>query len=230
MINLFIGFDTATAKAQAREEAQKAKRELIVFGEGAEAFERVPSYLVAQGLFSPKLALMLDRPLENSEGREIIKEHIDSFIESEIPVFIIENALSAEDKKLFPKSIKPVEFGKKEKADRLLPFAMSDAFLKGDRKGAWIEFQKLMIGGAQIEEIHGTLSWAVRSALVAAKTAGPDEAGLKPFVYTKSRRVAEKLGVEKVENISRRLVTLYHNARAGGADMALTLERLILEK
>lgn len=227
MIHLYIGIDVMAAKAEAR---KRAKGEVVFFGEGFEPFSSAPSYLLSQGLFSPKVALVFDRALESTEGKEVIAEHAELLHEASADVFVIETTLPAEIKKLFPKGAQVTDFGKKEVEERPMPFAFSDAFMAGDRKGAWIEYQKLLAQGLSAEELHGTLSWAVRSALVAFKTKSADEAGLKPFVYTKSKRFVEKLGVEVVENFSRKLVHIYHRARAGQGDMTLGLEKLILEK
>lgn len=227
MIHLYVGIDNASAKTEAR---KRAKGEVVVFGEGAQPFDTALSYLGSQGLFAPKISLLFDRALESAEGKALFEEHAETLHSNDMDVFVIETALNAEAKKLFPKGVAVTDFGKKEAEERLMPFALSDAFMAGDRKGAWIEYQKLLGQGLSAEEIHGTLSWAVRSALLSAKTKSADEAGLKPFVYTKSKRFAEKLGVNVVENMSRKLVHLYHRARAGQGDMALGIEKLILEK
>lgn len=227
MIHLYIGVDTAAAKTKAR---KRATGEMVMFGEGGQPLDTALSYLGSQGLFVPKISLVFDRVLESAEGKALFEEHGDTFHAHDMDVFVIEVALPAEVKKLFPKNVAITDFGKKEVEERPMPFAFSDAFMAGDRKGAWIEYQKLLAQGLSAEELHGTLSWAVRSALLALKTKSAEEAGLKPFVYSKSKRFAEKLGVGVVQNLSRKLISVYHRARAGQGDMALGLEKLILEK
>ena len=227
MLHLFIGINTAAAKTRAR---KSVRGEAVFFGEGAHAFETALTYLSSRGLFSENITLILDRPFETTEGKALLEAHAQALHESSVDVYVIETSLSAEQKKFFPKNATVEDFGKAEKEERLLPFALSDAFMSGDRKNAWIEYQKLMSHGMTPEEIHGTLSWVVRSALLAAKTKSATEAGLKPFVYTKSKRVAEKHGIAHVEELSRRLVALYHSARAGEGALALLLESFLLEK
>lgn len=227
MLYLFVGPDTPKAKARVRKDALG---EVVVVGDGGVSFEEAPILVSSQGLFSKRLTLLLDRPLQNAAGRALIAEHAELLHESSTDVYVVESELALADKKLFPKGVSVTEFGKKVAEERPLPFTLADAFLAHDRKRAWIEYQKLRSAGISSEEIHGTLSWAVRSALIASKTKSPDEAGLKPFVYTKSRRAAEKLGLAQVEELSRKLVALYHRARAGEGDMALGIERLLLEK
>lgn len=239
MLYVFVGPDIARAKKEAR--ALSKKTECVFFGEGNEPFQLAPGVFASQGLFSSKVSLVLDRPLETLEGQELVRNYSKKFHESDVAVFIIQpetysqvlknlGIKKEEAKEVFPKGVEVVEFGEHSTEERLLPFGLSDAFMRGDRKVAWIEFRKLISAGAGIEELHGTLLWAVRSALIAAKTKNAIEAGLKPFVYSKSKRFAEKMGILNVEELSRRLVGVYHDARAGKADMELGIEKLILEK
>lgn len=229
MLHLFVGIDTARAKTEARRRATGA--ETVVFGEGGESFERALEFLGTRGLFASAVVLIIDQPLETAEGRALIEEHAAFLQESSAEVFVVEASLTAEQKKLFPRGVTFEKFGgATEKAERPMPFGLSDAFMRGDRKAAWIEFRKLITAGASAEELHGTLSWAARSAIVAAKTKNAEEAGLKPFVYTKSKRFAEKLGIVRVEELSRALVRTYHQARMGNGSLELKLEQLILEQ
>jgi len=230
MLYVFTGIDTARAKAEAHKIAQKD--EVIVFGEGGESFERVATHLSSQGLFSPKAALILDRPFETAEGKALISEHAKNFGKSPLSIFVIAPHLSAIEKKLFPKDTEFKIFEPKGIREAVRPnvFAFTDSFMAGDRKKTWLGYQKLLTAGISAEEIHGALLWAVRSALIALKTSDAEEAGLKPFVFTKSRRVAERLGVERVEEFSRSLIEIYHKARSGVGSIELGIEHLILEK
>jgi hypothetical protein len=53
---------------------------------------------------------------------------------------------------------------------------------------------------------------------------------LKPFVYSKAKRAAERIGPEKAESLSRELVSLYHAARAGEGPLEDLLEAFLLKK
>ena len=230
MLYVFSGTDTAKAKVEARKLAKGC--EVIAFGEGGESFDRVMSYVGSRGLFAPEIALLIDRPLENTEGKALIEEHAEALHKADIKTFVITGPLSATDKKLFPRGAEFKEFEPKGKQEYVRPnvFGFTDAFLAGDRKKTWIGYRKLISEGVAPEEIHGALMWAIRSALISAKTKSATEAGLKPFVYSKSKRAAEKLGIEKVEQYSRELVAAYHQARSGVGELGLNLELVLLEK
>lgn len=230
MLYVFTGSNTAKAKQEARKKAGKA--EVVLFGEGGEVFEKAASYLGSSGLFAPKVVLILDRPLETAEGKELLENFGEAFFKGDMDVFVIAGKIKATEKKLFPKKAEFKEFEDKSQQTpgRLNVFGLGDAFLAGDRKKTWIEYRKLILEGIPPEEIHGVLSWAVRSALLAGKTKSATESGLKPFVYSKSKRAFEKLGEEKVEEYSRQLVRTYHQARAGQGTLENNLELLLLEK
>ena len=68
------------------------------------------------------------------------------------------------------------------------------------------------------------------SVLLAGKTKNATDAGLKPFVYSKSKQMVEKTGLSHFEMLSRHLVATYHQARAGEGELELGLEKLLLEK
>lgn len=230
MLYVFTGSNTAKAKAEARKKAGKA--EIVLFGEGGESFERAAGHLGASGLFAPKVALIIDRPLETAEGKELLENFGDAFLKVDMDVFVIAGPLKATEKKLFPKKAEFKEFEDKPKQEYVRPntFAFADSFLASDKKKTWIGYRKLITEGVSPEEIHGTLSWAVRSALLAGKTNSATESGLKPFVYSKSKRAFEKLGEETVEQYSRNLVSVYHRARAGEGTLENNLELLLLGK
>lgn len=226
MLYVFSG-DTKKAKEEAKKLSKKA--EIVLFGEGGHLFLEAPSYL-GSGLFTKEVALIVDEPLETAEGRELLEKYGEELNKSENNVFVVISDLKVAEKKLFPRGTKFEKFESKtvKAPERPNMFAFTDAFLSGDKKKTWLGYRKLISSGISAEEIHGVLMWAIRSTLLSLKTNSAGEAGLKPFVYTKSKRAGEKLGEEKVENLSRELVAVYHRARAGEGEMELGLERMML--
>ncbi len=229
MLYIFSGSDTAKAKEKAQQLAKG--HELVRFGEGGEPFANVPGYLASQGLFSPKVALLLDRPLDDAEGKELLLEKGDDLAEAEALVLVIEVHIDAATKKKLPKSAKVESFDQKEKPEEPPPnvFVLTDAFASGNRKSAWILYRRLIDAGSAPEEIHGALSWQAR-AMVVSKKASVDESGLKPFVYSKAKRASERMSVEDAEGLSRELVSILHKSRMGEGDLEDLLEAFLLKK
>jgi DNA polymerase III delta subunit len=230
MLYIFTGSDTLKAKEKALKLAKG--HELVRFGEGGEPVMSALAYIGARGMFSPKVALLIDRPFETEEGKEFFKEHLGALQESDTLVFIIEPVLDAAAKKAIPKKAEVESFDLEEKSDEPLPsvFALTDAFAAGDRKKSWVLYRRFIEEGVVPEEIHGALAWQARALVLAAKTKSATQSGLKPFVYMKSKRIADSLGEEKTEAISRELVSLYHRSRAGEGDLEDLLEVFLLKK
>lgn len=115
-----------------------------------------------------------------------------------------------------------------EKGRRLNLFVLADALGARDRKKAWMLLISLLRQGAKPEELAGVLHWQVRSMLVASRVATAEEANMKAFVFEKSRRYAKQFADRELADLSRRLVTLYHESHRGGGQLDLLLERFVL--
>lgn len=229
MLYLFLGPDITRAKEKAHKTAKGC--EVVRVGEGGVSIEEGLEALKAVGLFSPQIALICDRLFESGHGETFIETHRDELVLVPAPVFIIEPSLTAAQKKLFPKKTLIEEFETKNVSTSQPPnvFSLTDSFLAGDRKKSWLTYRSLIDAGIPPEEIHGVLSWAVRSTLISLRTETPEEAGLKPFVYNKSKRAGEKMGYEKVAALSRNLSSIYHRSRMGEGSLELFVENALLE-
>jgi DNA polymerase III delta subunit len=230
MLYVLAGSDME--KIKARTAALSKGHETVRFGEGGEAFSDALSRVGAQGLFSKKIALVLDRPLETEEGKELLLEHAKELSDADMPIIAIQPELDAASQKKLPKSAEVEEFEQRKKAETpaLSVFALTDAFASGDRKNSWILYRRLIEAGSAPEEIHGALSWQARALVLASKTESAAEAGLKPFVYSKAKRASARLGAEGSEQLSRELVKMIHESRMGAGDLEDLLEAFLLRK
>jgi DNA polymerase III delta subunit len=230
MLYIFTGSDIRAAKAKIL--TLTKSHETVHFGEGAELFENALGYIGARGIFSSNIALVLDHPLDTKEGTTLFENHLGDFVESNVLIVIIQSTIPAALKKKIPKKANIESFDLPQKEELPLPsvFALTDSFIAGDRKKTWILYRKFMEEGSAPEEIHGALSWAVRSLVLAGKAKSAAEAGLKPFVYTKAKRNILRIPLEKAEELSRELVSLYHRARGGQGELEDLLEIFLLKK
>lgn len=230
MLYVLTGSDTMKAKARAM--ALLKGYELVRFGEGAEAFANVPGYLGASGLFSKKIALLLERPSESDDGETLLSEHAKDFAEADMPIVVIEldiNSGVLKNLRMIA-TVEEFELGEKEEIPAPSVFALTDAFASGNRKDSWVLYRKLIASGSAPEEVHGALSWQARAMVLASKTKSAAESGLKPFVYSKAKRASARLGEVESENLSRELVRLLHVSRMGGGDLEDLLEIFLLKK
>lgn len=228
MLYVLLGSDFVKIKKRIVEISKG--HEVVRFGEGAEPVASAAARLGSSGLFSPKIALHLDRPLEDAESKSFFIEHVKNFANADTVVIATALALDAETKKKIPKNAGVETFDvKEEKEPAPNAFALTDAYVKGDRKQMWVLYRQFIESGMSAEEIHGVLSWQVRALVLASKTKGAIEAGLKPFVYTKAKSALASIQ-RPPEEVSRELVSIYHQSRAGQGSLENLLEVFLLKK
>lgn len=231
MLVCCIGDDVVRAKAEVLKRARGS--EVVRVGEGGELLESALGYLEQRGMFTPRVTLVIDRPMDSAEGKEYVLEHAETFAASDTQVFIIQPDVDAVTKKKLEK-LGTVEVYDVPHTQNVAPppnsFALVDAVQAGDRKRAWILYRQLIVSGASAEEVHGTLAWAARGVVLASKTKSADEAGMKPFPYDKAKRVARTLPPGVAEAQSAELVRLYHDARMGRGTLEDLLEVYLLRR
>ena len=230
MLTIFVGTDVVRAKAEAAKRAKGS--EVVRLGEGGEPFSAALGYVEQRGMFAPAVTLVLDRPLETDEGKELMSEYGETLVAASAQVYAIVGDVTLTEQKKFPKGAKVESFELKSVTEVVPPntFALVDAVQAGDKKRAWILYQQLLASGASAEEIHGTLAWAARGVVLASNTKSADEAGMKPFPYGKAKDVARKVGRDVAVHNSAELVKLYHDARRGMGSLEDLLEVYLLKK
>ena len=179
------------------------------------------------GLFAEHHIVVLDRVFYALESENVI----ESMKDSEHVFIIFEDKLQKEDLKYLQKnSEKSEEFNepKPDKKDsRKNFFALTDAVCSGDKKRSWMLYRELIDDGASAEEIQPMLFWQIKTMLIASESKNAVEAGLKPFVFTKSRRGTEKYGKERVRELSRKIVNALYDSRQG-KNLENELEKILL--
>ena len=99
-----------------------------------------------------------------------------------------------------------------------------------DKKRAWMLLQHARMCDVGAEEIHGTIFWQVKMMLVCKDANSAEQAGVKPFVFGKSKRGANSFTTEELRMLSGNLVHAYHEAHRGGMPLYDALETLILRQ
>jgi|GEM_PF-124415 DNA polymerase III delta subunit len=108
-------------------------------------------------------------------------------------------------------------------------FDLADALGDRDKKKLWILYRHAIDAGKVPEEIHGIFFWQVKSMILASRSTSAALAGLKPFVYSKSKRYAERFTSAELAHILERLVSIYHDAHRSLHDFETDLEIFILQ-
>ena len=109
------------------------------------------------------------------------------------------------------------------------PFALQDAIGEKSAKKIWIEYQKLLFQGIEVEDlIHKILS-KVRDMAFIGLGAEASDLGIKDFPYGKSKRDLKNWKPEELKNFYTKLVSMYHEARMGKEDLEIALEKALLQ-
>jgi len=184
------------------------------------------------GLFEQKHIVVLDNVFESKEYKDAVVKKIKDISASENIFIILEGKLDKKTVTKIEKNTEKVqEFVKStpdEKKKDFNIFALTDAIGRRDRKKAWVLLQQATAEGVSPENVHGTIFWGMKSMLLARGAKTAKEAGLNPFVFSKSVSFSKNFKDGELENTSSRLISIYHEARRGGAELGIALELFIL--
>lgn len=107
-------------------------------------------------------------------------------------------------------------------------FAFADALFSKNKALAWQEFQKLKEAGVAGEEIHGVMWWQLKSMFLTMMSKSAAEAGISPFVFTKSKKMCQTWDIQDLHNLSNQIVEIYHKSHRGECDLMIEIERVVL--
>jgi len=182
----------------------------------------------ASSLFGGTEIFVIDTPSENTEFEEEVKSHLKEMSESVNTFIVIEGALLAGPKKEYNKYAESLEEFKVMATERFNTFSMADALTDKDKRKLWLLLQEAKAAGLSEEEIIGTLWWQLKSLRLAATTNSPNEAGMKDFPYNKAKRSLANFKDGEIDELSRSLLTVYHDGHGGIRDIDTALEKWII--
>ena len=239
MIYLLYGNDTHTS----RKKLHALLNSLFKKRPDAEHFhitsENISNFSVeelvsSQGLFEQKYIVVLDnlfpdKVKDKDKRSELLKLLKEMQIAEHVFIFL-EGKLDKKTTTRFEKYAEKIqEFSVEEKKkERFNTFSLTDALGKRDRKNLWTLYQKAKVENIADEEIHGILFWQIKSMLLTLQSSSAKEAGLNPFVFSKSKGFLKNYSEEEVRSLSQKLIELSHDARRGIHDFDTALERFIL--
>lgn len=252
MFYLFYGADTAKARSQAHKTVEAAKKK----HETAESFKldsenfsagKLDELTASQGLFYSAFIILADNLCDEADISEVLLKKLKELKESPNFFVFLEGALNKKELEKFEKYAEKVEgfkkperkLNKKEalaaKGEKIDFFEFANTLGERNKKLLWTLYQDALAEDVASEEVHAMFFWQVKSMLAAVKSKDATEAGLNPYVFTKSKGYARNYGTttdqseKKLKEMSTRLFEMYHEAHRGKADFAVALERFILE-
>lgn len=231
MLCVFFGNDVVTVRKEAFDfvDAKKGDREVHLIEAGN--FE--PNWLgeAAGGvsLFGGSQIYVLDNWSENKEAYEELTNNLEAIGRSGNDFVVIEGTLLAAEKKKFQKWADEMSEYKKAAGEEFNSFSLTDALLKRDRKSLWLLWNEALMSGKSSEELIGVLWWQLKTLRLAEVTNSPEEAGQKPFPYSKAKRALGKFKEGELQAISRELLKVTNESRLGGLESSLAIERWLLK-
>jgi DNA polymerase III delta subunit len=237
MIYFLYGEESDKAREKAHElmDALLKKRpDASLFHLDAESWtaEEMERLIGGSGLFQSNYIVFLNGVLENSEAEDLVLSRLKELEESPNVFIMLEGIVKKLVKdKIEKRASKSQEFSSEDIPVRAEfgNFALADALGRRDKKELWVLLQKAVTEGKAPEEFHGMLFWQTKCMLQAANAKSPADSGLKPFVYSKSLRYSKNYSLDELGEKSAELVSIYHEARRGGDDLDIALEKFVLD-
>lgn len=237
MLTVFIGEDGATTKKELNKELtavlKKNPNSSVLRPADLSSVPAILELASQEALFGDPTVVILDE-LFSQKDADLLIAAIPEFAKSANPFLAFERKMKKDLRNIIEKAGgKIVEVAPKtspKQKEEPLPFALSDAVARKDKRAAWMELLRLLRLGLTAEELHGTIFWAVKSMLLAKDYSAADagKLGLAPGAYQKFARAAMKWEREELRRMMDELVDMYHRAHSGGMPLDICLERLIL--
>ncbi len=235
MLYVFYGTDTLkvadqTSRLVANLLVKRPDAQVFSFESGAVSERDIDELVEAQGLFVEKHIIVLKQMFDVAESRDMIMERLEKFASTKNVIVVSENKLLAAHKKALTKHATKIEEHKKEVVSEVKfnVFSLADALGARNKRGLWTGYVQALRAGLEPESIHGTLHWAVKAMMIASKVSSADEAGQKSFTYNNYKRFAGNYTKKELGNLSKSLISIYHEARHGKHDLKVALEKWCL--
>ncbi len=208
---------------------------------------KLDELIASQGLFYSGSIIMADNLGEEEEILGMVLGKLKEIKESPNFFVFLEGKLNKKELEKYKKYtekaeefIKPFKkLNKKEelalKGEKVDFFDFTNALGEKNKKLLWTLYQDALAEEVHLEEIHAMFFWQVKAMLGALKSADATEAGLNPYVFSKSKNYAKNFGKNneeiesKLKEMSQKLFEIYHEAHRGKTDFAVALEKFILE-
>jgi len=202
---------------------------------------KLDELIASQGLFYSGSVVLADNLCEEEEITEILLKKLKEIKESPNFFVFLEGKLNKKELEKFKKYADKVEEFKKperkltkkevlaEKGEKVDFFDFTNALGEKNKKKLWTLYQDALMEEVPSEEIHAMFFWQVKAMLGAVKCKDATEAGLNPYVFTKSKNYAKNFNENRLKEMSTKLFEMYHQAHRGKIDFAVALEKFILE-
>jgi DNA polymerase III delta subunit len=227
MLHLFYGSGPKQIKIEKLTKALGG--EVLKINDLDFSLERLKELASARSLFAEKMTIVLSNVLEKEGSAEEVSDFLEELAGSPNTFIFIENEVTSTLLLAFKENGETILVdGKKESKPAFNIFSLTDAFGGRDKKKAWLLFIEATKFSAP-EEIAQMIFWQIKNMLLVKRAKGGENLGLNPYVAKKAGAASQKFTILELKNLSRKLVGIFHESRRTGRDLAVSLEKLILE-
>ena len=233
-------FEEARLKAgELVQSLEKKKPDAALFKFDADKWDPVffEELVGSQGLFERKYIVFLNTVFSDKTIKEFILDRVKEIAESENVFIFLEGKLDKAALGKLEKHAAKVQMfgagaGSEKAAAKNRPefniFSLTDSFGRRDKKSLWVLYRKALAADAAPEEIHGILFWQLKTMIVASKSSTAKDAGLAPFVFSKAQGFLRNFKNDELIGLSKKMVSLYADARRGAFELEIGLEQFVL--
>lgn len=237
MLYVYYGDDAHTSRGKVRATIAKLlskSPDALYFRITADdiALHDFEELTASQALFKSEYIVFLDMVFDAKDGEEIVLGNLEKIAQAPHPFFLLTSKLTAPLKKKLEKHAEKM-FEFKSAVKKVEPsfntFSLTDALGERDIKKLWALFREAKQHNIADEEIHGILFWMLKSIVLAGNMSTPEEAGMKPYPFTKAKNSLKNFSsLEYVEKLLCTFALLPQNARRKNIPLEIELERFIL--
>lgn len=156
--------------------------------------------LHGQGLFETKHIVFCDEVLTDTVCANHLFAQLSAYVTSPHMFILFEPNLSTVAKRKLTKGGAVVQESKKkaERADTRRLFSFTDTLLKRDSTVSFTALHTLMRSGETPDAVVRIILWQLRVLAAVEHSGSAEEAGVKPFVYTKAVQANKTLAVSGI--------------------------------
>ena len=245
---LYAVYGSEIDKARAKKDAlvascrkQKPDAEFFVIDSDNFSERTLEELYSSQGLFVKKHIVVLDRlllpkkPSASTKGygatkkndgeetkdmtKDILLTAFPKMASSESVFILFNESLDTKILAQVKKHAKDIfVFGEKKekKGNDNSTFSIVDAYAMKDKRNAWVNYQKCLRSGIAPEAIHGALFWKMKTLLLEKKE-------------RRESRFSKNFTERELDEILKRLNTIYHGIRSDGGELEIELEKFLLK-
>jgi len=204
---------------------------------------KLDEFIKSRGLFEEKYIVQLDSLFEDKEFSKLLVSKLEDLQKSENIFICIETKiLKPVLKKIEKYATRIQEFSVKNNKGRVFAtengsfdtsdfniFDLATCFGNRNKKDLWVLYQKTKIKNIPPEEVSGIIFWQLKVMFQVLGSQNASQSGLKPFVFNKAKGYLKNYSEKELKKMSSDLVSIYHEARRGGLEFDLALEKFILD-